>query len=234
MSDNVKNNQTFHIVLTFLLIGCMWAMFSDELVSLVINQQLQTILSILKDWIYVGFTSILLYHLINKNISHLEESRKKIAASEERLNLVLQSVNEGVWDWDLKSGAAYLSPKYLEIVEYQAELIIPGYEFFKSLVHPDDRENTVNAIDTYLSKATSDGLFEFRIITGRGTIKWIQGRGKVVEWDADGQPLRMLGTITDITDRKLVEVVLKESEKRYRAVVEDQTEIITRYRPDGT
>jgi PAS domain S-box-containing protein len=79
-----------------------------------------------------------------------------------------------------------------------------------------------------------DSVIEYRMVTASGLVRWMRGRGQVVARDAEGAPLRMVGLISDISEHKRMEQTLRESEARYRAVVEDQTEVIGRIRADGT
>jgi len=221
------------IVLVYLLLSAFWILISDLLISRIGNGGDTAMLSIIKGWLFVIISAAILYHLIRRHVIKQELAVRIILASEERLNLVLQSVNDGVWDWDLENGRAYLSPKFFEIIEFQPEKEAPDPDFFMSMIHADDRAMVLKVIDDHLGGKNMSSVFEFRTITRQGTLKWIWSRGKVVERDTSGQPLRMLGTITDISERKKIEQALQESEKRYRAVVEDQTEIICRFLPSG-
>lgn len=232
-SKNWNISPAGRIVLVYLLLGMSWILFSDLLLSRIGNGWDAAMLSIIKGWVFVFISAALLYHLIRRHVIKQDLAVRIILASEERLNLVLQSVNDGVWDWDLENGRAYLSPKFFEIVDLQPEGEAPDPDFFLSLIHSDDRAMVLKVIDDHLGCKSMSRALEFRMITRQGTLKWILGRGKVVERDAAGQPLRILGTITDVSERKKIEQELQESEKRYRAVVEDQTEIICRFLPGG-
>ena len=232
-SKNWNNSPAGRIVLVYLLLSAFWILISDLLISRIGNGGDTAMLSIIKGWLFVIISAAILYHLIRRHVIKQELAVRIILASEERLNLVLQSVNDGVWDWDLENGRAYLSPKFFEIIEFQPEKEAPDPDFFMSMIHADDRAMVLKVIDDHLGGKSMSSVFEFRTITRQGTLKWILSRGKVVERDTSGQPLRMLGTITDISERKKIEQALQESEKRYRAVVEDQTEIICRFLPSG-
>lgn len=203
------------IVLVYLSVGCTWILFSDRLVySFGGSRQFRLLLHTLKGWFFVAVTAFLLYYLINKYFKQLGEAHQTLAASEERLNLVLRSVNDGVWDWNLKSGQAYLSPKYYEIAECTPGAVNPDLDYFISLIHPDDRQRVLDVMKAHLGGATEASVVEYRMNTGSGAVKWILGRGKVVERDADGQPLRMLGTIIDISDRKNAEEAMRKYSRR--------------------
>jgi PAS domain S-box-containing protein len=89
-------------------------------------------------------------------------------------------------------------------------------------------------MQAHLRGEMPDSVIEYRMVTASGLVRWMRGRGQVVARDAEGAPLRMVGLISDISEHKRMEQTLRESEARYRAVVEDQTEVIGRIRADGT
>src|SRR5919202_3016302 len=99
-------------------------------------------------------------------------------------------------------------------------------------VHPGDLGWLTQVIQDHFAKKTPFYISEHRVLCKDGTYKWILDRGQAL-WDKAGNVLRMTGSHTDITDRKKAVQALRESEERYRAIVEDQTELITRFQPDG-
>src|SRR5919202_4513397 len=99
-------------------------------------------------------------------------------------------------------------------------------------VHPGDLGWLTQVIQDHFAKKTPFYISEHRVLCKDGTYKWILDRGQAL-WDKAGNVLRMTGSHTDITDRKQAVQALRESEERYRAIVEDQTELITRFQPDG-
>ncbi len=133
----------------------------------------------------------------------------QLQASEERLKLALEATNDGLWDWDLRTGLAYLTPRYYELTSYRAEEVIANFDFFKRTVHPDDLQEVLKIIDATLQDKIPVCELDYRMLTPAGEIKWIKSRGKVVERDAAGQALRMVGTITDISIHKAAEVAIR-------------------------
>ncbi len=154
--------------------------------------------------------------------------------NELRLQLALEATGDGMWDWDLRTGAAYLSPSYYALTGYRPEDVTPGFEFFRQTVHPDDWPGVLAIMESHLADQSRESTIEYRMLTATGAIRWIRGRGKVMERDADGTPLRMVGHITDISQQKKLEEALHVTEARYRMVLEDQTEFIARCLTDGT
>ncbi|HZV54338.1 MAG TPA: PAS domain-containing protein [Rhodocyclaceae bacterium] len=130
--------------------------------------------------------------------------------SERRLNSVIEVMQEGIWDWNLSRGIAYLSPQYYALTGYQEGEVTPDYEFFKSLVHEEDWPTVQAAMTACLEGRTPFSDIEYRMRTKAGEWRWISGRGRVVERADDGKPLRMLGAIQDITERNQAMAKLEE------------------------
>jgi len=142
---------------------------------------------------------------ISRDITAMKQVEKSLRDSEERFRLALDATNDGLWDWDLSSGLAYLSPHYYKITGYRPEEVTPDFDFFKRLVYPEDLDGVMIAISDHLQEKIAISEFDYRLVTRDGKIKWMRGRGKVVERDAAGQPKRMIGTISDISSLKFAE-----------------------------
>ncbi len=123
----------------------------------------------------------------------------------ERYRLILDVATEGFWDWDLKSDRAYLSPRYCQLVGYSPEETVFDSRFFRSIIHPDDRDQVFRIIGEHLQGRRDLSVIEYRMISRDGTVRWIEGRGRIVEYDGDGNPTRIVGTIVDISERKRCE-----------------------------
>ncbi|NJD07880.1 MAG: PAS domain S-box protein [Methylococcaceae bacterium] len=144
-----------------------------------------------------------------QDITELNEAQNQLKASEERLRLALDASNDGMWDWDLRTGLAYLAPRYYEMTGYRPEDVVPDLEFFKQTIHPDDRDRVLAVMQAHLKGDLPSSEFDYRMVGAQGQIRWMRGRGRVVERDESGVPLRMAGTISDIGERKAVEEELR-------------------------
>jgi len=166
-------------------------------------------------WTRVAITPIIgsdgTYHgsfAMLSDITDRKEAEAALRESEERLALALSAANEGIWDWNLVTNTAYFSPQYYQMLGYEPNEFPAGYEAWRSLVHPDDIERCEREI--FASIGQMEGFsIEFRLRMHDGAWKWILGRGKLVERDAQGIPVRMVGTHVDITDRKQAEEALR-------------------------
>ena len=130
--------------------------------------------------------------------------------SRNQLSFALEAANDGLWDWNISKKEAYFSPKYLQMLGYTADAFAQTYEAWWAYVHPDDRDDLESSISAAIATQT-DFHREFRMRRNDGSYLWILARGRVMETDDAGHPVRMVGTHTDITDRKRVEDALRES-----------------------
>lgn len=128
--------------------------------------------------------------------------------------LAMAAVNDGIWDWDVPSGAAYFSPLYYTMLGYEEGEFAAAYDAWRRLVHPEDLERVER--DLRRSVETGEGFsIDLRMRTKSGAWLWTVTRGKVVHWGPDGNAVRMIGTLGDITERKAIEEKWIESTRRF-------------------
>lgn len=130
---------------------------------------------------------------------------KKQKASEELWRFALEGAGDGVWDWDLTTDTAHLSDRYKEMFGFTNEDIDANRALWKNRIHPEDLPSMTAAVNNYISGKTEKYIHEHRVICKDQSIKWVLSRGMIVHRDKQGNPTRMVGTHTDITDRKLLQ-----------------------------
>ena len=128
--------------------------------------------------------------------------------SEERWRFALEGAGDGVWDWDVPTNEVQFSKRWKEMLGYAEDEIGTGFDEFEKLVHPEDLPHVRVGVQAYFDGKTPALIFEFRMLCKDSSWKWILSRGMVVSRDADGRPLRVIGTHTDITARKLAEATI--------------------------
>ncbi len=164
-----------------------------------------------------------------------KEAERKLAVdalrrSESRLNEAQQIAGVGSFERNFQTGKTYWSDECYRIFGYKPGEIYPTYDLLLSHIHPDDQELFFQYID---KSSLNNTPFEpeFRIIRKDGVQRFILIRDQM-EWDKSGNSLRMFGTILDITDRRKMERALKESERKYRELVQESRSFILRLLPD--
>lgn len=180
-------------------------------------------------WIWVNICSVAstdchenenTFRLTISDIGEIKKNEEELRNNERLLRLTLDATSDGVFDRDLKTGKVYYGDNWASILGYrQEELRREGIKW-ENLLHPDDREKALNAVQEHVNGHSASYQAQFRMRQKNGLWKWIQARGKVVEWDDAHQPLRFVGTHTDITRQKHMEEELRNSEQRFRALTE--------------
>jgi PAS domain S-box-containing protein len=160
------------------------------------------------------------------------EAEQSLRKSEERFRLSMDATMDGLWDWDIRSGDVYFSPWYRKMLGYTEAEFPSHVDSWKRIIHPDDKEFVLKINDDCIQGRLQDFEIEYRLVANNGEWKWLLGRGKAVKRDGQGKALRMLGTHTDITARKIVEQALKESEEHYRILFESTQSPILLYDPE--
>ena len=146
--------------------------------------------------------------------NHDEKLLTKLKRSEKRLNAAYKLVALGTWDWDLKTNQQSWSDQSFEIMGLEPNQAVTR-ELFESILHPDDKEYVAKVINDGIAQ-TDDLTYGFRIIRPDGEIRHIFSH-LTFELDENGKKIRALGTNQDITDQKLAEIALRESEERLKA-----------------
>jgi len=131
---------------------------------------------------------------------------------DELARLVLEATNDGIWDWNTKTGEAYFSPRYYTMLGYEPDEFPPCYNSWRGLLHPDDLEKTEAVILQALKERISYAV-EFRMKGKNETWHWILSRGKAVALDNEGHVARMVGSHTDISERKRNEETLRDKDQ---------------------
>ncbi len=150
----------------------------------------------------------------------------QVKASEARLQLVVEATSDGFWDWDLRSDKVYRSPRYYEVTGTRAEDDSGDFRFFRQLIHPADLPFVLQAIEAHRRGKSPRIEVEFRLANQEHGVRWMQTRGRAVEWDERGAALRLVGNLSDITERKRVDDDL-------RLVLNEAGEAIWVTDPDG-
>lgn len=153
--------------------------------------------------------------------------------AENRLRLVLQGANLGFWDWDYQSGCYWVNDRWLAILGLPRDGLRGRKDDWADRLHPDDRDAVIARVETCIRDGTGYTL-EFRMAHRDGHWVWVQDAGAVVKRDpATGAPMRLCGTLQDISDRMREQARLGESEQRFRSIFEQtQTVAVQGYNAD--
>ncbi|WP_083856862.1 PAS domain-containing sensor histidine kinase [Stanieria cyanosphaera] len=156
-----------------------------------------------------------------RNITESKKIQEKLQRNEQRWQLAIQSTGDGIWDWNVQTNEVYYSPRWKEMRGYQNDEIRGNFEQWAELIHSDDYEKVMSALEQHFTKQIPFRL-EYRTLHRDSSYRWILVQGQAV-CDEIGQILRMVGAETDITERKQAQVALAQLNEELEARVKQRT-----------
>ena len=170
---------------------------------------------------------------ISRDITTEKKARQALRESEQRLELALSGGDLGLWDSHLPTGRVVFNDRWAQMLGYESNEIEHRVGAWERLLHPDDAPRVLQAFTEHLAGETPYYECEYRLRTKPGNWKWIFSRGKVVERDPDGKPLRVTGTHLDIEQRKRTEQARRQAEQalldaelRFRSLTQSSADAI--------
>jgi PAS domain S-box-containing protein len=152
---------------------------------------------------------------------------KALRESEARWNFALEGSGDGVWDWNALTDEVFFSKQWKEMFGYSDGEIGNTLSEWDKRVHPDDKAQCYADLEKHFTGITEIYMNEHRVLCKDGSYKWIFDRGKVVNWQPDGRPLRVIGTHTDISGRKKTEQSLLAAIEKEKELNELKSKFIS-------
>jgi PAS domain S-box-containing protein len=152
--------------------------------------------------------------------------------SEEQRRLALDLSEVGMWDWQISTNQEVWSDQHFYLLGLQPGAVQPSQAAWLACIHVDDRAFIQQLIHNNLQDKKNIE-FEYRVLYPNGEIHWRLSKGQYL-YNQAGEAIRAVGIIVDIDEIKRSEAILRQSEARYLAILEDQTELIARFLPDGS
>jgi len=160
------------------------------------------------------------------DISARKRMERALRDRDELFSLAENSAGIGVWDMDMATRLVQATPQFFRILGLAPSNEAVPIDRIRAVRHPDDREHVVNNFKLALESGEDQYEAEYRIIRpDDGQVRWIFGRGRIFR-DISGEPVRYAGVDIDITDRKRTEEALRESEERYRTLIENANDLV--------
>ena len=156
---------------------------------------------------------------IVRNITERRNAENKIRESIERLQRLSKATHDAIWDWNLITEEVWWNEGFYKLLGYDKEQAVPDLDDWSKKIHPDDRDKVVNRLKTVRKNLIHFWEDEFRYESGGGNYGTVLDRAYVLR-DEAGTPIRVIGAIVDITERKKTEQRVADSEQRYRALFE--------------
>jgi len=157
---------------------------------------------------------------IARDITERKRAEDALRESEDRFRRAINATEEGLWEWDILTGEEFFSPRWCEIIGYSFDdpELLHTYNSWAERIHPDDSGRVNNALKNHLEKGTNYDV-DYRHRHKSGEYRWQNSKGQAI-FDESGKPVKMTGCISDITERKRVEVVLRESNEYLHMLID--------------
>jgi diguanylate cyclase (GGDEF)-like protein/PAS domain S-box-containing protein len=163
--------------------------------------------------------------LVLADLTARRASEQALRDSEARLELVVRASQGGLWDWDILANTTFFSPRFRTILGHPPDADFRTLFHFKERLHPADSERVLSFWYRAIANPRVAFDCEFRLRCADGSYRWVHARG-IVTCDASGRPIRSVGSIIDISDRKQIEELLRKSERHFRYLVENANDLV--------
>jgi PAS domain S-box-containing protein len=158
-----------------------------------------------------------------EDITARHEAEEALRKSEERWKLAVEGLGDGAWDWNIVTGSVVFSRRWKEMLGYEEGEVADNYQAWEQLVHPDDLPSALKTLKVAIAGDPRPFRFENRMKTKDGGWKWILSRGIAVDRDETGKSRRMVGSHSDITERKAIEREISALNTQLEARVKQRT-----------
>jgi PAS domain S-box-containing protein len=156
----------------------------------------------------------------------IQERTAELLKSEERWQLAVQAADDGIWDWNLETGVVFRSERWRTMLGIGSNIDNEHPVEWLDLIHPDERDHLLQSQEDYLAHRNPHYIVEYQMRCQDGSYKWILTQAKAL-WNEQGEPVRLVGTNKDITDRKLAIAALEKRESYLAMLVEIQRHLLS-------
>ncbi|MEJ7587231.1 MAG: PAS domain S-box protein [Ferruginibacter sp.] len=159
------------------------------------------------------------FFALEEDITKEKEDQVKLNEYESRFRKAFEKIGDNVWEHDFSTGKTYFSNTKSHLLGYLCDDLTDNADLWRNCTHDDDRYLLEQNETKYSRGEIDHHVLEYRIVHKDGSIRWVMDRGVVIEFTGDVKPLKIIGTHTDITERKQAEELLQREEQKYRSII---------------
>jgi diguanylate cyclase (GGDEF)-like protein/PAS domain S-box-containing protein len=140
-----------------------------------------------------------LHYFLNEVDGRLKRANVRLNDAERRWLFSVEGARNGIWDWNIATGSVFVSDRWKEIIGFTAADSADDYLAWETRLHPDEKAQVLNTLQNYINHQKDDYESVHKLRHKDGHYIWVLDKGKIVEWDETGRPIRIIGTITDVS-----------------------------------
>lgn len=159
------------------------------------------------------------FFALEEDITRQKEDEEKLTEYESRFRKAFEKIGDNVWEHDFSTGKTYFSNTKNHVLGYTLDEFTDNANLWWDRTYGDDRILLDQNDSKYRRGEIDHHILEYRIVHKDGSIRWVMDRGVVIEQSKDNKPLKIIGTHTDITERKQAEELLQREEQKYRSII---------------
>src|SRR5262245_54216238 len=202
----------------YVLFAALWIVFADDVRDYLLGERIDsTALHVVKGINFTLVTGLVLYFVLRRSYHNRRLAEEALRLSHERFESVALATTDAIWDWNLENNVLWWSDGVQKLFGYGPEEVGTNFEWWLNKMHPDDRDRVVEHVRKVANSGGQGWHTHYRILRKDNTYAVVMARGCVIH-DVSGKPTRLVGGITDITDRRRAEEALENSRRQLRAL----------------
>ena len=206
------------IVGAYVLGASLWILASDEALTFITGDAEQTLaLQTFKGLNFVATTAGLLYLVLRRSFMRRRQAEQHTHEAWQRFEFAARAATDAIWDWDLGTNLIWWSDGFQKLFGYPASEVEPTVDSWTNRLHPEDKDRAVSGLYHVVHTGGDNWSDEYRFRRKDGRYAFVYDRGFIIR-DAAGRPVRMVGGMTDVTERTLARQRLESSRRQLRAL----------------
>jgi PAS domain S-box-containing protein len=173
-------------------------------------------------------------YAIARDITERKSNEELLKESEKRWKFALESAQDGIWELDLITNQIFVSKNIFPLLGYENQEEVSQLDFWKNKIHIEDLQPCLDAFQAYQNGNTQFFFCEIRVRTNADQYKWLLTKGKIIKWNEENTPLKVIGVVSDISSQKAMEVSLRESEQKFKAIFDTTFQLLGLMSTNGT
>jgi two-component system, NarL family, sensor histidine kinase UhpB len=210
--------EEIRITVLYFFFGSLWIVGTDQWLGHVMRDDwLAVLLQSLKGLAFVGVTAFLLFLALRRTFGDRRRAEEALRRGAQRFELTARAATDAIYDWDLATDRLWWSESFDTLFGYAKEEVEPTFEFWTRQLHPEEKESVLKSLREVTEGGGDTWSCEYRFRRKNGSYACVQNRGYLIR-DEQRRPIRMIGGMSDITDRKEGQEKLEQSRRQLRAL----------------